>query len=268
MKFIYTDFHVHTNWSLDIIENGPKFEDYISIAEKNRINLCFLDHFELYYIEKDRSNPFSNQNVYNYLEKIDQLKETYDFILSGLEVDYYVDRETELQEFMDDTGKELDFVAGAVHEWIPGYPITLREKVLELMSKIPVKQIIDEFFVTTEKLIHSGIFKNICHIDTVFRYINENDIKPPKDCDISNDRVIELGRICKEKKISVEYNLSGFKFPIKRTFPSKDVVSQLKEEGLNFFVGSDSHSLDYFEETIPKLKKAHEFLNLNYKTMY
>ena len=169
---------------------------------------------------------------------------------------------------MDDVGNELDFVAGTVHEWIRGYPITLREKVLELMNKIPVKQIIDEFFGTTEKLIHSGIFKNICHIDTVFRYINENDIKPPKDCDISNDRIIELGRICKERKISVEYNLSGFKFPINRTFPSKEVVSQLKGEGVNFFIGSDSHSLDYFEETIPRLKKAHEFLDLNYKTMY
>ena len=268
MKFKYTDFHVHTNWSLDIIEKGPKFEDYISIAEKNRINLCFLDHYELYYIEKDRTNPFSNQNIYNYLEKIDQLKETYDFILSGLEVDYYVDREMELQELMDDLGNEIDFVAGTVHEWIPGYPITLREKVIDLMKKIPLKQIIDEFFDVTKKMILSGIFKNICHIDTVFRYINENDIIPPKDYDISDDRVIELGRICKEKHVAIEYNLSGFKFPINRPFPSKSVATQLKEEGANFFIGSDSHSIEYFEETIPKLKKAHEFLNLNYKTKY
>ncbi|TFG21491.1 MAG: hypothetical protein EU533_05435 [Promethearchaeota archaeon] len=196
------------------------------------------------------------------------MKESYDFILSGLEVDYYSERETELQEFMDDVGNELDFIAGAIHEWIPKYPITLREKVIELMKKIPLKQIIDEFFQATESMITSGIFKNICHVDTIFRYINENDIPPTKDCDVSNDRVIEIGRICKEKNIAMEYNLSGFKFPIKRSFPSKEVASQLREEGMNFFIGSDSHSTEQFKLTIPKLKRAHEFLNLNYKSRY
>ena len=30
MKFKYTDYHIHTSdWSSDIDENGPKFEDYI-----------------------------------------------------------------------------------------------------------------------------------------------------------------------------------------------------------------------------------------------
>lgn len=267
-KYKYTDFHVHTNWSLDIVDNGPKFEDYISIAEENRINLCFLDHYELYYIEKDRTNPFHDQNIYNYLEEIDLLKESYDFIFSGLEVDYYSNRETELQEFMDDVGNELDFVAGTIHEWIPNYPITLREKIIELLEKIPLKQIIDEFFQTTVSMINSGIFKNICHLDTIFRYINENDIPPTKDCDVSDDRIIEIGRMCKDKKIAMEYNLSGFKFPIKRSFPSKKVASQLREEGVKFFIGSDSHSIAQFEDTIPKLKNAHEFLKLNYKSRY
>ena len=66
----------------------------------------------------------------------------------------------------------------------------------------------------------------------------------------------------------MEYNLSGFKFPINRSFPSKRVASQLSEEGVRFFIGSDSHSIEQFRQTIPKLKKAHEFLNLNYKSRY
>jgi len=268
MKFKYTDFHVHTNWSLDIVDKGPTFEDYVTIAEENRINVCFLDHYELYYIEKNRSNPFHDQNIYNYLEEIDLLKETYDFILSGLEVDYYSDREMELQEFMDDFRNELDFIAGTIHEWIPNYPITLRDKVIELMEKIPLRQIIDEYFHVTESLISSGIFRNICHVDTIFRYINENDIPPTKDCDVSDDRIIKIGRMCKDKKIAMEYNLSGFKFPINRSFPSKDIASQLNEEGVSFFIGSDSHSIEQFKLTIPKLKKAHEFLNLNYKSRF
>jgi len=262
MKFKYTDYHVHTNWSLDIAENGPKFEEYIVVAEKNRINVCFLDHYELYYLEKDKKTPFYDENIYNYLEEIDTLKETYDFILSGLEVDYYPEKETQLREFMDDNAREIDFIAGTIHEWIPNYPITLRDKLNELIEKIPMKQIIDEYFEVSESLIKSKIFKNICHIDTIFRYINENDIIPEDDCDVSDDRVLKLGRFCIENDVNIEYNLSGLRFPIKRPFPSRAVISKLKEEGGKVFVGSDSHSIGYFEKTIPDLKNAYEFLSL------
>ncbi|GAG54424.1 unnamed protein product, partial [marine sediment metagenome] len=44
-----------------------------------------------------------------------------------------------------------------------------------------------------EKMINSKIFENICHIDVIFRYINENDIEPTKDCNITEERVLELG---------------------------------------------------------------------------
>ena len=63
------------------------------------------------------------------------------------------------------------------------------------------------------------------------------------------------------KYVKIEINLSGLRFPIKRTFPSKNVVQQLKSEGASFFVGSDSHSLDYFENQISKVIETYLFLN-------
>ncbi|MFX1345512.1 MAG: PHP domain-containing protein [Promethearchaeota archaeon] len=262
MKFKLTDYHVHTaKWSIDIDENGPYFEDYIKIAENNQINICFLEHYELYSIEKDKNNPFYNGNINNYLEELDELKETYDFILCGLEVDYYKDREIELLEFMDDYEKELDFIGGTVHEWIFGYPVTTKKKLIEFLEKKKMKDIIDEYFETTKMMINSQIFRNICHIDTIFRYINENDIKPEDDCDVSESRVLDLGRLCIKNKIQIEYNLSGNRFSIGRSFPSKMLTTQLLKEGGKFFVGSDSHSLDYFESQIPNVKKAYLFIN-------
>lgn len=262
MTFKYTDYHVHTaKWSADIASDGPNFEDYIEIAEINEINVCFLEHYELYYIETDKTNPFYNGNIENYLEELDELKETYDFIFSGLEVEYYKDRETELLEFMDDYEKELDFIGGTVHEWIFGYPVTTREKLVKLLEKKPMKDVIDEYFEICRKMIHSKIFKNICHIDTIFRYINDDDIKPEDNCDVSEDRVLFLGHLCIENNLRIEYNLSGEKFPIGRSFPSKAVILQLKEEGGKFFVGSDSHSKDYFESQISNVKSAYRFLH-------
>ena len=262
MKFKFTDYHVHTaKWSADIEDNGPNFEDYIKIAEKNEINVCFLEHYELYSIEKDKTNPFYNGNIDNYLEELDEIKETYDFIYCGLEVEYYKDREIELLEFMDDYEKELDFIGGTIHEWIFGYPITSKKKLIKFLEKKRMKEIIDEYFETSEMMINSQIFKNICHIDTIFRYINENDIKPEEDCDISEERVLELGRLCIKNNLCIEYNLSGKKFPIGRPFPSKTIIYQLLKEGGKFFVGSDSHSLDYFESQITNVKEAYKYLN-------
>ena len=136
MKFKYTDYHVHTRWSHDIKDFGPYFEDYIKVAEKNKINICFLDHYELYYIENDKNYPFYGDGKINqYLEEVDKFKENYEYVLSGLEVDYYIDREMELWEFMDDYGKQIDFIAGTLHETEFGYPITTREKLLQLLKK-------------------------------------------------------------------------------------------------------------------------------------
>ncbi|MFX1388604.1 MAG: hypothetical protein ACFE9Z_00905 [Promethearchaeota archaeon] len=261
MKFKFTDFHLHTRpWSCDVADDGPTFEDYIKIAEKYQINICFLDHYELYYVENDKTNPFYNGRIDDYLEEIDVYKETYDFILSGLEVEYYTDKETQLMELMDDYGKDIDFIGGSIHEWIIGYPITTKNGLEKLLEKIPMKRIIDEYFEVSAKMINSGIFKNICHIDTIYRYINDNEFIPPENCDTSENRTINLGQLCIKNGMKIELNLSGLRFPIKRTFPSMSVAKRLKEEGANFFVGSDSHSIDYFENQIPKLKNSYQIL--------
>ena len=262
MKFKYTDYHVHTNWSSDISEDGPNFYDYIKIAEAEEINICFLEHYELYSIERDKSNPFYNDKINDYLEEFDDLKGNYKFILCGLELEYYRDREIELLEFLDDYEKEIDVIGGTLHEWIYGYPITSRIKLVQLLEKVQMRQVIDDYFEISRMMIESKIFKNICHIDTIYRYINEHDIKPLDDCNISDERVLNLGRLCIKNKIRVEYNLSGLRFPIDRPFPSKEIAKKLKKERCKFFVGSDSHSIEYFEESIPKVKEAYKFLGI------
>lgn len=264
MRFRYTDYHIHSrNWSTDVSEDGPIFADYIKIAEEERINICFLEHFELYYVENDKKNPFYNDGINDYLEEIDRLKESYDFILGGLEIEYYKDKEIELMEFMDDYGKELDFIGGSIHEWIIDYPITNRDRLEDLTKKLTIKQIIDDYFEVFKDMIDSKIFKNVCHIDTIFRYINENDLKPTKDCDTSDERILELGRSCINNKIQIEYNLSGERFSLGRTFPSKNIVLKLLKEGASFFVGSDSHSIKYFKDQIPKVIKANDLIKSN-----
>ena len=261
MRYKYTDYHIHSKWSHDIKISGPSFEDYLDIAEKNEINICFLDHYELYYIDNDETYPFYGGKIEQYLEEVDKIKATYDFVLSGLEVDYYKEYEIQLKEFMDNYGKQFDFIAGTIHETDLGFPFTTREKLVELLKTKEPFQVVNQFFELSEDMIKSKIFQNICHLDTIFRYINTRDIKPSFDTDISDERVIELGRLCILHDIKIEYNLSGLKFPIGRSFPNKSVIEQLKREGANIFIGSDSHSIEYFERMIPLVKKEYRLLN-------
>ena len=260
MKYSLTDYHIHSSWSDDIVDIGPGFEDYLSIAEENDINICFLEHYEIYQIESFENHPFRINSIETYLEQLDKLKENYEFVLTGLEVDYHHHKADQIREFMDDYEKQLDFVAGSMHEPIIDYPITQRDKLFQLMEKWTIKQIVDEFFTHSEHMIKSKIFKSICHIDTIFRYINEHDIKPPPDCDCSSERILELGRLCIKNNVKIEYNLSGVKFPIARSFPSKEVIMQLKKEGAQIFIGSDSHFVPYFQNQIKSVKDAYKLL--------
>ncbi|MFO8019173.1 MAG: histidinol-phosphatase HisJ family protein [Promethearchaeia archaeon] len=261
MQFKFTDYHVHTNWSHDIVNTGPTFKEYIEEAERHRINICFLDHYELYYLETDSTYPFYDNKIVDYLEIMDKLKENYEFIQNGLEVEYYPQKENELRTFMDDFGKEFDFIAGTLHETKMGFPVTTRAKLMELLKKFSIGKVVDDYFSIMEQLIKSQIFENVCHLDTIFRYINEDDILPPKDCNISEERVLKLGQLCIENGIRIEYNLSGYKYSIGRPFPSKYVIKELTLKGAPVYVGSDSHSLEYFKQNVQNVKNAYKFLN-------
>ncbi|MBD3342000.1 MAG: histidinol-phosphatase HisJ family protein [Candidatus Lokiarchaeota archaeon] len=256
MKYKYTDYHIHTRWSHDIAKNGPSFEDYAIIAEKRKINICFLDHYEFYYIENDPNYPFYGIPIEDYLNEIDKIKQTYNNVLSGLEIDYYSEYKTEIQDFVDDYEKDFDFLAGTLHETDYGYPFTTRSKLISLLEKKKIKQILDEFFILSKEMIESKIFKNICHLDTIYRYINSNDLKPTYECDLSDDRILKLGRKCIKNNTRIEYNLSGIRYPIGRPFPSPHIIALLIKEGAEVFVGSDSHSVNYFSTQINNVKKT------------
>ncbi|MHA1805166.1 MAG: hypothetical protein ACTSU4_11680 [Promethearchaeota archaeon] len=262
MKFKHTDFHVHTKWSHDIAKNGPDFNDYAKLAEELNLNVCFLDHYELYHVKHDKTYPFyGGEEILNkYLKEVSQVKENHNNVLSGLEVDYYVDMEEEIGEFLDLHEKDFDFIAGAFHETDHWFPFTTRSKLKELLKKKKQEDIINEFLEITRKMIDSNLFKNICHVDGVFRYLNDNDIKLDRSIEMNDEFFIAIGKKCAKKGIKLEFNLSGVRYPIQRPFPSRDLALKLKQEGVRFFIGSDSHSLEHFMYHAAQIKEMTDVL--------
>ena len=58
----------------------------------------------------------------------------------------------------------------------------------------------------------------------------------------------------------MELNIKGIYHPVGRTYPAPITVKELLRYGVNFFVGSDSHSLTDFSRMKSKVIEMSKFL--------
>jgi len=267
------DLHVHNHWSLDI-PSGPKASEYLEIAEKNKIHIGFLDHYELFYLSnptcpyKDKewipTWPFDEQGWSDYLEEMDSLRSSYPFVSTGLEIDYYADMEPELRNFVEAYGDEFDFLVGSMHELEHWRPVTLPTDLIALVNQMGgFENAVTKYFDLQERMIKTKIFKAVAHIDTIFRYCRE--LVPMKDEYDRFERTKKIIELCIETGTWIEYNLSGWRFPINRPFPAEPFLHEYIPKGAHFYVGSDSHSVADFAEYVPKVQTATKLLNILYK---
>jgi HisJ family histidinol phosphate phosphatase len=265
------DLHVHNRWSLDIPQ-GPHPEEYMELAEKNKIHIGFLDHYEVIY-QKNLECPFEDKkwvpidtfagdNWNKYLEELDDLKNNYSFVSTGLEIDYAPEDEGELSDFIKEYGSTFDFFVGTLHELERFRPVTLESDLRALIKKHgSFEAIVKIYFDLQEKMIKSGLFTAIAHIDTIYRYcgsiIPRIDQYQNSEFGGYTQRIIEL---CIKNNIWIEYNLSGFRYSLNRPFPPEKMVKKYSKLGAKFFVGSDCHTIPTFNRFVPKIKEANALL--------
>jgi HisJ family histidinol phosphate phosphatase len=266
------DLHVHNKWSLDI-PHGPRAEEYMEFAEKHQIHIGFLDHYEVLYQKKNLECPFEDKkwvpidtfagdNWNKYLEELDDLKNNYSFVSTGLEIDYAPEDEGELSDFIKEYGSTFDFFVGTLHELERFRPVTLESDLRALIKKHgSFEAIVEIYFDLQEKMIKSGLFTAIAHIDTIYRYCGSIILGEKKYQNSEyggyTQRIIEL---CIKNNIWIEYNLSGFRYSVNRPFPPEEMVKKFSKLGAKWFVGSDCHTIPTFNRFVPKIKKANALL--------
>ena len=267
------DLHLHSRWSQDIL-NGPTMADYIPLAERYNIHIGFADHYELLYYGKEnkRNNPrtespwsgewrLNPDTIDQYLEEIDALKEEYPHVSSGLEIDFYPTRIPLLQEFVDRYRSEFDLLIGSVHEVEDYRPVTLMEDFIWLKEKYgSFDAVVDKYFEIEKIMVETGIFDVLSHPDVVYRFQPAEDrITHPN---YGHDpRVIELGHLCENREMLMEIKVSGYRYDWGQSFPVNGQFHHLLAHGVQFTVGSDSHSLENFEQSILDIRKANNFIN-------
>jgi histidinol-phosphatase (PHP family) len=257
------DLHVHTNWSQDNLK-GPSMSDFIPLAERYKIHIGFADHYEMLYYEsksmKHGKWRLTDETVDKYLEELDTLKNRYNFVSSGIEIDYYPSRKEKIQEFVDDYRSQFDLIIGSLHEVVDYRPVTLKEDLEWLINSFGSFQaVVDRYFEMMFEIVDTQIFDVIAHPDVVFRFLTPKD--PNFQQEYLNDpRVLELGLLCKKYKTMMEVNLSGYYYKWNQSFPNENYLHHLLAEGVKFIVGSDSHSLDQFEKMVLKTRKYNNIL--------
>lgn len=252
------DMHLHTHYSGDVPLGWASFRDYCQLGEQYIIHVGFLDHFEIpEFLRNPKYALFGENGMMKYLEEFEMAHTEFPNSSLGLEVDYYPEFESELGEFIDIYRPEFDRFIGSLHV-IDGKAITIRKECKQILEKYRFTELRAIYFRKLEAAIESDLFDGIAHIDVLYRFMNDLfDLGSLKDHD---SEVLRLGKLCKERDLTIELNISGFDHSVKRPYPALDIVKTLHKYGATFFVGSDSHLPRHFSKRIEMVRKMNQFL--------
>jgi HisJ family histidinol phosphate phosphatase len=252
-KSLVYDLHIHTNFSPD--SNVP-MEAYAQKGQQLSCHVGFLDHFE--YAFTSRPDYLNEDRLVLLLEAFDRVHTSYPNTSLGLEVDFFLDLQSELAEFCDDHKRDFDYFIGAFHV-IDRLAVTESKEMGILVRKFGLLTVLKRYFEGMEVAIKSKLFDGMAHLDVVMRFASAYP-NFPKVKQLWQNQTQELGLLCKENGVLVEVNVGGLNQPWKHTYPSRDMVDQLLDAGTRFFVGSDSHTLEAFLNMIPEVREITEYL--------
>ncbi|ABB45140.1 histidinol-phosphate phosphatase [Sulfurimonas denitrificans DSM 1251] len=237
------DLHNHTK-----LCNHAEGEinEYIEKAiECNIKYFGFAEHAPMNFDPKYR---ISFEQMQSYEQSILEVKELYKEkieILLGYEVDY-------LRGYMDERvlNAKVDYLIGSVHfinEWGFDNPEFIKD-----YENQDIDEIWQKYFDAIEEMAKSKLFDIVGHLDLIkifkfmpkgnIAYIAKNALKAIKDADMS-----------------VEINVAGLRKPIAQTYPSYDLLKEVKKLNISITFASDAHKPEqvglFSDETMKMVKE-------------
>lgn len=243
--FVMFDYHIHSDFSADCETKMEKtIERAIEIGLKE---ICFTDHIDYDYPDKDWVFEFDLQA---YDKKVKEIQEKYQkeiVIRKGVEIGVEPRLLHRYEKLMEE--ESFDFVICSMH--------STEEKDLHSGNFFNGKTVDEAYRVYYEELLECikrfKRFSILGHLDLVKRYTTEKS---------SNDfhevireifaEIIPAGK-------GIELNTSGYRYGLEGGMPSPDILSLYKECGGEILtLGSDSHvteTLAYkFKESLELLE--------------
>jgi histidinol-phosphatase (PHP family) len=154
----------------------------------------------------------------------------------GIEADYFHGGEQELTDLLD--GHPWDYVIGSVH-FVDGWGFD-NPQTAHIFQEKDAKELYTSFFETVEKMIRSGLFDFVAHLDNlkVFGF----KIDDPAFNRMWHERIADA---LIETNTATEINAGlYYRYPVKEACPGPDFLSVLAKKGVSMTTSSDAHFPD------------------------
>lgn len=222
--------HFHSKYSQDA---EGEIKDIIKKAKDCGLKIIAItDHYPTQKYSK-LDVPDCNmkaEDINNYLalksDKID--------LRIGFEIDYAPGFNLKIPD--------VDFALGAVHivdEMCIDYS---EEKFADVIKKVGgVKNLYLRYFKLYQAMVKTGKFDCVAHLDLVKKFNKNNKYFNEGEQEYKN-AVLETLDLIKEKNIAMEINTRGLFKPVGEQYPSKWIIKEAFERGIDITIGSDSHT--------------------------
>lgn len=240
---IYTDHHVHTNYSPD---SDADIRAYLTQAKALGLKyVMFTDHMDMGAADEFFEKPIDYKE---YFKTMKSLQEEYNFpIQIGVEIGYEKNHKNEIDEFL---GKyPFDFVIASIH-YGDNEDFYLGDF---FNGKTQKESYLRYFEIVLEMVEHFSNFEVVGHLDYITRY-GPFDLKY-YEYEAFKEIIDAILKAIIKKNKGIEVNTSGLRGPLNTIFPKKEVLKRYKELGGKIItIGSDSHyNKDYYAGIIEEM---------------
>lgn len=234
---------MHTTFS----DGKDTYPSYLENARKlDLAEIGFTDHITLKPVDwcvKEVDYPVMKENLKRLCDNFSEDVQ----VRFGIEVDYFPDREQELQEII--SYFPVDYVIGSIH-FIGNWNFDTDDS---LYGKWSNDELYRMYFELVQKAAKSGLFDIIGHFDL----IKKLQCWPESD---QSHLYEETLKVLKEADIVMELNTSGLDRPCGEFFPNKKILEMAAKIGIPVTLASDAHQPDqvgrHFETAIRFLKEV------------
>jgi len=224
------DYHIHTKLCGHA---SGEMEEYVENAIKNGLaEMGFSDHLPLFHIEPgDLSMKMEDFPIY--VNKVKEMQEKYKdkiTIRFGCEVEYTPEIEKKTKDILSQYN--FDYLLGSTHflgMWIFDHPDHKDE-----FEKRDIYEIYSDYFNGLEKMISSGMFDIVAHIDLIKKF----GYKPSRPLEEIYKKVAKK---INENNMAIEINTSGLHKPVKEMYPTPELLKICFEANIPVTLGSDAH---------------------------
>jgi histidinol-phosphatase (PHP family) len=228
------DHHLHTHFG-----DGQDSPNEMALAAKKAgVDVMgFSEHFPrptgYDYPTEGYNHSDLASKWFDYASKVNMLKEDLDEppkVLFGAEIDYLPDEEKTLQAEL--SAFNFDFIIGSVHmigKW--GFDYNQGD-----WDGRDVDELYDEYWETMFKMVGSGLFDFVGHLDVI--KVFKNSYPPTRD---HTDGAKDLLREIQKKGLPIEINTGGLRKPCRELFPSIELIKEAVALNIPIVTSSDAH---------------------------